>query len=54
MSGAMKISYGAVLPVPPEQAFVFVADPVNWPLFTPNVGLVTKDDDWGRARAARQ
>jgi hypothetical protein len=34
---AMKISYGAVLPLPPEQAFTFVADPVNWPLFTPSV-----------------
>ncbi|MDF2746298.1 MAG: hypothetical protein K0S98_582, partial [Propionibacteriaceae bacterium] len=28
----MRISYGAVLPLPPEEAFAFVADPVNWPL----------------------
>jgi carbon monoxide dehydrogenase subunit G len=44
----MKISYGAVLPLPPEEAFRFVADPVNWPLFFPGVRSVDKDDDWGR------
>jgi hypothetical protein len=44
----MKISYGAVLPLPPEEAFAFMADPVNWPLFTPSVRSVNKDDDWGR------
>jgi Polyketide cyclase / dehydrase and lipid transport len=43
----MKISYGAVLPLPPEEAFGFVADPVNWPLFVPSVRAVHKDDDWG-------
>lgn len=26
--GAMKISYGAVLPLPPGEAFAFVADPI--------------------------
>ena len=44
----MKISYGAVLPLPPEEAFRFVADPVNWPLFFPGVRSVNKDDNWGR------
>jgi hypothetical protein len=44
----MKITYGAVLPVPIGDAFAFVADPVNWPLFSPGVREVTKDDDWGR------
>jgi carbon monoxide dehydrogenase subunit G len=43
----MKISYGAVLPLPPEEAFAFVADPVNWPLFFPGVRSVDKDNDWG-------
>lgn len=44
----MKIRYGAVLPLPPDDAFAFVADPVNWPLFFPGVRSVAKDDDWGR------
>ena len=44
----MRISYGAVLPLPPEEAFAFVADPVNWPLFVPSVRSVQKDDDWGQ------
>jgi len=43
----MKISYGAVLPLPPEEAFAFVADPVNWPLFVASVRSVLKDD-WGQ------
>jgi carbon monoxide dehydrogenase subunit G len=43
----MKISFGAVLPLPPQEAFRFVADPVNWPLFFPGVRSVDKDDDWG-------
>jgi hypothetical protein len=43
----MKISYGAVLPLPIDEAFAFVADPVNWPSFFPGVREVTKDDDWG-------
>jgi len=44
----MRISYGAVLPLPPKEAFGFVADPVNWPLFVPSVRSVNKDDDWGQ------
>ena len=44
----MKITYGAVLPLPPEEAFAFVADPANWRLFLSGVREVTKDDDWGR------
>jgi hypothetical protein len=43
----MKISYAAVLPLPSDEAFTFVADPVNWPLFVPSVRSVHKDDDWG-------
>jgi carbon monoxide dehydrogenase subunit G len=44
----MRISYGAVLPLPPEEAFAFVADPVRWPLFVPGVRSVHKEDDWGQ------
>lgn len=43
----MKITYGAVLPLPPQEAFTFVADPDNWPLFFPGLRRVDKDDDWG-------
>lgn len=44
----MKIRYEAVLPVGREEAFSFVADPANWPLFTPGLRSVIKDDDWGQ------
>jgi hypothetical protein len=44
----MKIGYGAVLPLPPDEAFAFVADPVNWPLFFLGVRSVDKGEDWGR------
>ena len=43
----MKITYGAVLPLPLEEAFTFVADPLNWPTFFPGVRAVDKDADWG-------
>lgn len=43
----MKITYRAVLPIPAEEAFGFVADPDNWPLFSPGVRDVDKADDWG-------
>jgi hypothetical protein len=44
----MRITYGAVLPLSTEDAFAFVADPLNWPSFSPGVREVTTDDDWGR------
>lgn len=44
----MKVTYGAVVPLPQEEAFAFIADPRNWPSFSPGVRSVTKDDDWGR------
>lgn len=44
----MKITYRAVLPLPRDDAFGFVADPNNWPLFSPGVRDVEKADDWGR------
>lgn len=44
----MKITYGAAIPLPQHEAFAFVADPLNWPLFSPGMRSVTKDDDWGR------
>ena len=43
----MKITYGTVIPLPLDEAFRFVADPLNWPTFFPGVRAVDKDDDWG-------
>jgi hypothetical protein len=44
----MKITYGAVLPLPLDDAYAFAADPVNWTSFFPGVREVSKDHDWGR------
>ena len=40
------LSYGAILPVPPSDAFTFVADPPNWPMFFDGIKSCRKDDDW--------
>ena len=45
---SMRITYGAVLPLAADEAFAFVADPLNWPLFFPGRQAAAKDDDWGR------
>lgn len=50
----MKITYGALLSLPPDEAFAFVADPLNWPLFFPGARSVAKDDDWGRVGSHAQ
>jgi hypothetical protein len=47
----MKISYGAVLPLPPDEAFEFVADPANWPLFSPGVRSVDTTRTGGESGA---
>lgn len=44
----MKISYEAVLPLPPDQAFRFVSDSANWPSFFANMRSAETADDWGR------
>ena len=44
----MKISYGVVVRVPPQEAFTFVSEPENWPTFIPEMLSVHKDADWGR------
>ncbi|MBK6763414.1 MAG: SRPBCC family protein [Micrococcales bacterium] len=43
----MKISYGAVVPLPPDEAFAFVSDPEKWPTFFESMRSVEKGDDWG-------
>jgi glyoxylase-like metal-dependent hydrolase (beta-lactamase superfamily II) len=40
------IRYGATLPVPPTEAFAFVAYPPNWPKFFEGIQSVRSDDDW--------
>lgn len=40
------LSYGAILPIPPSDAFAFVADPPNWPMFFDGIRSSRKDDDW--------
>lgn len=44
----MKIRYGAVPPVPAEEAFAFVADPVNWPLPFPACATWRRTTTGGR------
>jgi hypothetical protein len=44
----VKITYSAVLPLPPDEAFAFVADPFNWPSFFPGVRAVDTEHGWGR------
>jgi len=43
----MHIAYGAVVPLPPDEAFAFVSDPLNWPSFFSSVRDSSRDDDWG-------
>jgi hypothetical protein len=41
-----RISYGAVVPLPPDEAFAFVSDPLNWPSFIRSMRSVSKQPDW--------
>jgi glyoxylase-like metal-dependent hydrolase (beta-lactamase superfamily II) len=42
------IEYGAVLPLEPDEAFAFVADPENWTSFFDVVRRAEVDPDWGQ------
>jgi glyoxylase-like metal-dependent hydrolase (beta-lactamase superfamily II) len=42
-----RIEYGAVLPLSPDAAFAFVADPSNWVLFFDSVQDAHGERDWG-------
>jgi glyoxylase-like metal-dependent hydrolase (beta-lactamase superfamily II) len=44
---SVRLTYGAVIPLPPEQAFAFVTDPLNWPSFFSSMRGARKDADWG-------
>ena len=41
-----RITYGALVPLPPDEACAFVADPPRWPAFFSAMRDATKDDDW--------
>ena len=43
----MHIAYGAVVPLPPDEAFAFVSDPLNWPSFFSSLRDSSRDEDWG-------
>jgi uncharacterized protein YndB with AHSA1/START domain len=42
------ITYGTVLPVPPERAFAVVTDPARWPEFSAGTVSAETDPGWGR------
>jgi glyoxylase-like metal-dependent hydrolase (beta-lactamase superfamily II) len=43
-----SIDYGAVLPLPEEEAFAFITDPDTWPSFFDSLRSTERDPDWGR------
>jgi glyoxylase-like metal-dependent hydrolase (beta-lactamase superfamily II) len=43
-----RIAYGAILPLEPEAAFAFVADPGNWGSFFDELQHAEADPDWGQ------
>lgn len=43
----MKIRFAAVIPLPPEEAFDFVANPANWPRFIASCRSAEALDGWG-------
>lgn len=42
------LAYGAVIPLPADEAFSFVSDPETWPSYFSSMRDSSKDDDWGR------
>jgi glyoxylase-like metal-dependent hydrolase (beta-lactamase superfamily II) len=43
-----RIAYGAILPLEPDAAFAFVADPTNWGSFFDELQDAEADLDWGQ------
>ncbi len=43
----IRISYGAVVPLPPDAAFAFVSDPLNWPSFFSSLRDSSRSEHWG-------
>ncbi len=50
----VRLTYEAVVSLPQQEAFAFVADPRHWPSFLPGMRASSKDEGWegvgGRAR----
>lgn len=44
----MKITYGAVLPLTPDEAFEFVSEPTNWPTFFEAMSSAESCENWGQ------
>jgi hypothetical protein len=42
-----EIAYGAVVPLPPDEAFAFVSDPTTWPLFFAGMRSAEPGSGWG-------
>jgi Polyketide cyclase / dehydrase and lipid transport len=42
-----EIGYGAVVPLPPDEAFAFVSDPTTWPRFFDTLESAEPLDEWG-------
>jgi uncharacterized protein YndB with AHSA1/START domain len=43
----MKITYGALIPLPPDEAFDFVSNPENWPKFFSTMTSARSLEGWG-------
>lgn len=41
------MTYGAVVPLPPDEAFDFVSDPANWPSFIESMESAERLEGWG-------
>jgi hypothetical protein len=48
----LHIAYGALVPLPPDEAFTFVSDPLNWPSFFSSLRDSSRGEDWGRVGGA--
>ena len=47
MTPERTIRYGAVLPLPPDEAFAFLSDPSTWPRFFRELVSATAGPGWG-------
>ncbi len=50
----IKISFGTVLPIPRDEAFEFVSEPANWPLFFESIRSAERQEGWGKVGGRAQ
>ncbi len=50
----IKLSFGAVLPIPGDEAFGFVSEPANWPLFFESMRSAQRQEGWGKVGGRAQ